>query len=78
LFQIGSYKDFYKFRENNILTGISKIEVKKVKAQTIRIIGNYPNDSIEISDTNINRFYAKNRNLHILNFKSLWKCKTET
>jgi len=51
--------------------GISKVQVKKVKAQTIRIIGNYPNDSIEISDTNINRFYAKNRNLHILNFKSL-------
>jgi len=39
--------------------GISKIEVKKVKAQTIRIIGNYPNDSIEISGTNLNRFYAK-------------------
>lgn len=58
--------------------GISKIEVKKVKAQTIRIIGNYPNDSIEILDTNINRFYPKNRNLHILNFKSLLKCKTET
>lgn len=58
--------------------GIPKIEVKKVKSQTIRIIGNYPNDSIAISGTNLNRFYAKNRNLHILKFKSLWKCESET
>jgi hypothetical protein len=41
----------------NILMGNSKIDVKKVRAQTVCIIGNYPNDSIEMLGKNLNRLY---------------------
>lgn len=49
--------------------GIPKIEVKKVEIQTIRIIGDYPNDSREISGQIQINFMQKSKLAYFKVFK---------